>query len=69
MGYFASNDQWHEYLAQWCERCVHDTDKRCAVLRLQLAYNEGAAERTVLDELIPIKNGANQKCAMFMERD
>ena len=71
MGYFPNGSAGDKYVAQWCERCVHDdADFGCAVWELHLRSSNSQAERAALDVLIPrtADRLGNERCKMFLER-
>jgi hypothetical protein len=77
MGHFSNSTEGECYEAHWCERCVHcprydenvdeTADNFCAVLISHQRYCDETHYRSVLNILIPVVDGVNQKCRMFYE--
>jgi hypothetical protein len=74
MGYFPNGSAGDAYEAQYCARCVHQSDEGCAVMLAHVlyAYEECGSRSNaehILKLLIPEReDGFNAQCAMFLER-
>lgn len=71
MGYFSNNAENEEYQHKYCLGCVHrDGDKGCPVMAAHWASAGEAIDDldNLLEFFIPMKDGINQKCAMFVQR-
>jgi len=67
MGYFPNGTSGRAYQERYCENCVHDVDRDCAVWLAHLV-SRGDEKQEVLDLLIPETDdgiGCKQ-CKMFM---
>jgi hypothetical protein len=72
MGYFPNGTAGEMFEAEYCSKCVHNTDAGCPTMMAHVIFgyklcnakeNEG---KQILDMLIPIKDGGwNDGCAMF----
>jgi hypothetical protein len=71
MGYFSNNAENEEYQDQYCWGCFHrDVDKVCVVMMAHWIFaGSSLGDVTeILDEFIPMKNGINQECTMFVPK-
>jgi hypothetical protein len=73
MAYFSNGTEGMDYQAQYCVRCVHDTDDGCPVWMAHVLHNsdqnDNEAVESVLSVLIPRKDRIwNDKCAMFIAK-
>lgn len=82
MGCFSSGNEGLDYQGKWCFRCQHwpddANDGNCAVWAMHQLYNyeqystnsKNKLIKRFLQMLIPEdKNGNNEKCLMFIERE
>jgi len=78
MGYFSNGSESWDYEETYCNKCIHgqklDDPKDfqpCAVLDAHSLYNyeECNNKKSILHILIPLKDGFNQKCRMFVEAE
>lgn len=71
MGFFANGTQGQIYESKYCYKCAHydNNDEGCQVWLAHLIYNYDNCknENSILQLLIPYKNGSNYKCTMFIE--
>lgn len=72
MGYFSNGTEGDMFEAQYCARCVHNTDKGCPVMLTHLLFsyeecNSDSNAKRMLDILIPREGAWNEQCAMFHE--
>ena len=77
MGYFANGTEGEYYREKYCERCVNWHDKAstpetpgCPIMDLHFLYNYDDCDKpeSYLHSLIPLKDGHNEECSMFLER-
>jgi len=77
MGYFSNGSEGADYEAEYCSRCEHGPEavqerggEHCAVWLAHFLrnYAECNNENSILHLLIPLENGCNGKCKMFLER-
>lgn len=72
MGYFSNGDEGMFYEAEWCDTCLHNTERGCPVLRCHLSYNyeqkDGTPLKSVLSTLIPRSRDGlrNLKCRLHI---
>lgn len=72
MGYFANGSEGEGFQENFCDRCIHDNEKKglyCPIWNLHLRdnYKECNNEQSYLHSLIR-RDGAINRCAMFIDR-
>ena len=70
MGYFSNGTEGMAYEEMYCRRCIHE-ENGCAVMLAHFLHNydECNNPESILHMLIPRKNGHNERCTMFWDKE
>jgi len=71
MGYFANSDESMYYEEKYCIKCIHFGSNDCPVMESHDSFNyqECLNKNSILQILIPRKDGFNEKCRMFYPKE
>ena len=75
MGYFANGTDGYDYMARYCDRCVHnfpdDEELGCPVMDAHMLWNyeECNKEDSILHKIIPRDGVRNGECVFFTKEE